>query len=81
MMEVLDGKKTYTIAITAILSAIYAYYSGGLSFVEAAQIALTGGVAATLRHAIAKATGSQEIADTVVDIVEDVVEDEIEKQG
>lgn len=81
MNELLLGKKTYTLAVVAILTAGLAYLGGGVELMDAVQLALVGGVAATLRHAITQAIGSPELADAVVDVVEDVVAKAAKKGG
>ena len=50
-----DGKKTYTLAGAAILAAIAGYLQGALDVQAALEMAWAGGVAATLRHGLAKA--------------------------
>lgn len=79
VVQAFDGKKTYTLAAVAALSALISYLTGAVSMADAIQIALIGGVAATLRHSIAKATGSSVIADAVVDAVNIVVAREAQK--
>ena len=51
-MSILDGKKTYALALAAILAAIAGYLTGDLTAVQAVEAAWAGGVAATLRHGI-----------------------------
>lgn len=77
MLNFLEGKKTYTLAIVAVLTGLTAYISGTADVMAAIQIALVGGVAATLRHAITTATGSSVLADAVVDAVSNVVAEKV----
>jgi len=53
-MDFLNGKKTYTVAIAAALSALGMYLSGDATIAEAVTVFLTGAGFATLRHGISK---------------------------
>lgn len=48
----LAGKKTYTLAIVAVITALAGYATGELTLTQAAAAAWVGGVAAALRHAV-----------------------------
>ena len=73
MLKFLEGKKTYTLALVAIMTALTAYIAGTADLMAAIQMALVGGVAATLRSALTSLLGSAPIADVVVTAVEDAV--------
>jgi hypothetical protein len=51
-MNALNGKKTYMLALAAVLGAAAAYLHGDMSAAQAIQAALTGAIGATLRSAI-----------------------------
>jgi uncharacterized membrane protein len=49
----LKNKKTYILAALAVLTALAGFLDGDLTWQAAAQLALTGGLGATIRAAIA----------------------------
>tara|TARA_R110000822_G_scaffold18434_3_gene60942 strand:- start:619 stop:777 length:159 start_codon:yes stop_codon:yes gene_type:complete len=51
-MEYLKGKKTYIVAVIAVLTAIASYLTGDLTIPQAGQAILTAVLGATLRHGI-----------------------------
>jgi len=51
----ISGRKTYTLALAAILAAVAGYLQGVLDVQAALEMAWAGGVAATLRHGLAQA--------------------------
>lgn len=48
----LKGYKTYVAAAVAVITAVAAYLVGDISVAEAAQLALTAVLGATIRHGI-----------------------------
>ena len=46
------GKKTYTTAAVAVLTAAISYLSGEATLIQALQLAVTGAMGATLRHGL-----------------------------
>ena len=54
----MDGKKTYTLAIAAVLAGVAGYLQGHLDLQQALEAVWAGGAAAALRHGLAK-TGLQ----------------------
>ena len=49
----MNGKKTYLVALGAILGAAGGYFTGAMTADQAIQLAVTGLVGATLRNGIA----------------------------
>lgn len=50
--ETFKGKKTYTVAIIAILTAAITFFNGEATMMEAIELALGGGLGMFIRHAI-----------------------------
>ena len=46
------GQKTYIMAVVAVIGAVAGYLVGDLSLVDAAQLAVTAVLGATIRHGI-----------------------------
>lgn len=62
--ETFKGKKTYAVAITAILAALIAFFNGEATGFQAIELALGGGLGMFLRHAI-----KWEVAEVVAPVV------------
>lgn len=52
MNGILKGKKTYVVALLAVIGAVAAYLTGDLGAADAIQTGLTAVLAATVRNAI-----------------------------
>ncbi len=52
----LQGKKTYLVAIVTIIGAAASYYLGNIGLEEAINLAVTAVLAATVRHGITAET-------------------------
>lgn len=52
----MNGKKTYIVAAGAVLGAISGVLTGTVSIEQAAQLALTAILGATIRHGVSTAT-------------------------
>lgn len=50
-----QGKKTYMLALAAVLAGIAGYMQGQLDLQQALESVWAGGVAAALRHGLARA--------------------------
>mgnify|MGYP003534242886 CR=1 FL=1 len=46
------GQKTYIMAVVAVIGVVAGYLVGDLSLVDAAQLAVTAVLGATIRHGI-----------------------------
>ena len=58
ILDFLQGKKTYSAAIIAILSAALAYASGETNMIDALQIVVPALLSMTIRTAITKTVDS-----------------------
>lgn len=72
LKETFKGKKTYTTAIVAILTAALAYFSGESTLMAALELAFTGAIGMTLRasvtHAIDSVLGTTATVDTTTSL-------------
>lgn len=51
----MNGRKTYTLALAAVLGGVAGYLDGALDLKQALDAIWAGGVAAALRHGLANA--------------------------